>query len=144
MMSILFPRMILYERYGLEKGIHFCNLKDGGIMVSEFLLPFARLNLSSLNLEKRQEVIKKFGLTHIEAIEIFEYWKNNDGYWDRAKLYQQVVNKALPIAEALYPRYLLLFLFNNTTSHFMYAKDVLQIKDINKGVDGQQPQLCNK
>ena len=39
---------------------------------------------------------------HTEAVEVFEYEKNNDGYWDGAKLHQQVVNKALPIAEALY------------------------------------------
>ena len=49
-------------------------------MVSEFLLPFGRLNLSSLSSEKRQEVLKKTGLTHIKAVEIFEYGKNNDGY----------------------------------------------------------------
>ena len=57
------------------------------IMVSEFLLPFGRLNLSSLSSEKRQEVLEKTGLTHTEAVEIFEYRKNNDGYWDGAKLY---------------------------------------------------------
>lgn len=114
-----------------------------GIMVSEFLLPFGRLNLSFLSLEKRQEVIKKAGLTHTEAVENFEYGKNNDGYWDGAKLHQQVVNKALPIAEALYPGYSLLFLFNNATSHSVYAKDALQVKDMNKGVGGQQPRLRN-
>lgn len=70
---------------------------------------------------------------------IFDYGKNNDGYWDGAKLHQQVVNKALPIAEALYPGYSLLFLFNNATSHSVYAKDALQVKDMNKGVGSQQP-----
>ena len=112
-------------------------------MVSEFLLPFGRLDLSSLSLEKRHEVIEKVGLTHTEAVENFEYGKNNDGYLDGAKLYQQVVNKALPIAEALYPGYSLLFLFDNATSHSVYAKDALQVKDMNKSVGGQQPGLCN-
>lgn len=42
-----------------------------GIMVSEFLSPFGRLNLSSLSLEKRQEVIEKAGLTHKKTVEIF-------------------------------------------------------------------------
>ncbi len=80
---------------------------------------------------------------HTESVEIFEYGKNNDGYWDGAKLHQQVVNKALSIAETLYLGYLLLFLFDNATSHSVYAKDVLQVKDMNKGIRGQQPRLRN-
>ncbi len=47
----------------------------------------------------------KTGLTNTLAVDVFEYEKNNDGYWDEAKLHQQVVNKALLIAEALYPGY---------------------------------------
>lgn len=72
------------------------------------------------------------GLIVIEAIEVFEYWKNNNGYWDRAKLHQQVVNKVLQIAEDLYPGYLFIFLFNNTTSHLVYPKALLCIEKINK------------
>lgn len=49
-------------------------------MILEFFLPFECLNLSSLSLEKRQEVIKKADLIYIEAIENFEYKENNDGY----------------------------------------------------------------
>ena len=70
-------------------------------------------------------------------MENFEYGKNNDGYWNGAKLYQQVINKALLIAEALYFGYSLLFLFDNATSHSMYTKDVLQVKNMNKSVDDQ-------
>ena len=66
-------------------------------MVSDFILPFGRLNLASLTPEKREEVIEKTGLRHTEAVEVFEYGKNKNGYWDGAKLHQQVVNKALPI-----------------------------------------------
>ena len=112
-------------------------------MVSEFILSFGRLNLTSLSPEKRQEVLEQTGLNHTEAVEIFEYRKNNDGYWDGAKLHQQVVNKALPIAEALFLGYSLLFLFDNATSHLVYAKDALQAKDMNKVIGGQQAQLRN-
>lgn len=59
-----------------------------GIMTSEFLLPFGRLNLLSLPLEKQAEVIEKWGLTVTKAVEVFEYEKNKDGYWDGAKLHQ--------------------------------------------------------
>ena len=64
-----------------------------GIMTSEFLLPFGRLNLASLSPEKRDEVVEKCGLVSTEAVEIFEYEKNNDGYWDEAKLHYQVMKK---------------------------------------------------
>lgn len=97
-----------------------------GIMASEFLLPFGRLNLSSLPQEKINEVLSTTGMTVTEAVEIFEYGKNHEGYWDGAKLHKQVVTKALPIAEALYPGYSLLFLFDNATSHSVYAKDALR------------------
>ena len=114
-----------------------------GIMTLEFLLPFGRLNLASLSLEKKDEVVEKCGLVSIKAVEIFEYRKNNDGYWDGAKLHLLVMKKVLPIAEALYPRYSLLFLFDNATNHSIYAKDALQVKDINKNIGDKQPQLRN-
>lgn len=112
-----------------------------GIMTSDFLLPFGRLNLASLDEKKREEVVEKARLVDTDAVEIFEYGKNNDGYWDGAKLHKQVVNKALPIAEALYPGYSLLFLFDNATSHSVYAKDALQAKEMNKSTGGRQAQL---
>lgn len=110
-------------------------------MVSDFLLPFGRLNLSSLSSEKEKEIVEKIGLAVTEAAELFEYGKNHEGYWDGAKLHEQVVSKALPIAEVLYPGYLLLFLFDNATSHSVYANDALRTKDMNKGTGGQQAQL---
>ena len=110
-----------------------------GIMVSEFILPYGRLNLAFLTPEKREEVIQQTGLKFTEAAEIFEYGKNNDGYWNGAKLHKQVVEKALPIAEALYPGYSLCFLFDNATSHSVDAKDTIQVKKMNKMVGGKQP-----
>ncbi len=94
-------------------------------MTSEFLFPYGQLNLASLIPEKREEVIQQTGLQEIEAVEIFKYRKNNDSYWDGAKLHKQVVNKALPVVEALYPEYSLFFLFDNITSYSVYAKDAL-------------------
>ena len=45
-----------------------------------------------------------------------------------------MVNKALPILQALYPGYTLLFFFDNITSHFIYAQGVFQVKDMNKNL----------
>lgn len=87
--------------------------------------------------------MEKCGLLKTKAIKVFEYGKNNNRYWDWAKPHKQVVNKALSIAEALYPEYSLLFLFDNATSHSVYAKDALQIQEMNKGIGGKQDQLCN-
>ena len=54
-----------------------------------------------------------------------------------------MVTKALSIAEVLYRGYLLVFLFDNATSHSVYAKDVLHTGDVNKSSGGKQPYLCN-
>ena len=50
---------------------------------------------------------------------------------------KQVKEKALPIAEALYLGYSLLFLFDNATSHSVYLMDALRIKNMSKGSDGK-------
>ena len=107
-------------------------------MVSEFFLPFGRLNLSSLPENKKKEVMEKAEITITKAVVLFEYGKANEGYWDGPKLHQQVVNKALPIAETLYPGYSLLFLFDNATSHSVYAQDALCTTQMNKRVGGKQ------
>ena len=131
------------RRAWTRKGDTFLRPKGQGqgIMTSDFLLPYGRLNFNSLTQEKREEIVCTTGLLETEAVEIFEYGKNNDGYWDGAKLHQQVVHKALPIAEAFYPGYFLLFLFDNATSHSVYAKDALQVQNMNKGSGRKQPIL---
>lgn len=113
-------------------------------MVSDIIFPFGHLNLASLSPKKSSKVIKKTGLMLTELVEIFEYEKNKNGYWDETKLHQQVVNKALLITETFYPGYWVLFPFDNATNYLIYAKDKLQVKNLNKCIRGQQPQLYNK
>lgn len=43
------------------------------------------------------------------------------------------MEKALLIAEALYPGYYILFMFDNATSHSVYAEDALCANKMNKG-----------
>ena len=112
--------------------------KGRGIMVSDFLLPFSRLNLLRLPEAEQDQVVEHFGLSSKEVVEILEYGKNNEGYWDGVKLVKQVKEEALPIAEAFYPGYSLLFLFDNATSHLVYAADALRIKNMSKGPGGKQ------
>lgn len=48
-------------------------------MISDFILPYSQLNLASLIFEQKK-TIWETRLINIEAIEIFKYGKNNDGY----------------------------------------------------------------
>ena len=63
-------------------------------MTSKFLLLFSQLNLAFLSQEKRDEIVQRCGLVFIKAVEIYEYGKNNDWYWDGAKLLYQIIKKA--------------------------------------------------
>ena len=75
----------------------------------------------------------------METVKLFEYKKSNKSYWDRPKLYKQVVNKVLPIVKTLYIGYLLLFCFDNITSHFVFTQDASHIIKINKKTGKQNP-----
>ena len=99
------------RRVWTRVGDTFLQPKDRGqgIMTSEFLLPFSQLNLASLSPEKRDKVVEKCGLMFTKFVEIFEYKKKNDRYWNKAKLHYQVIKKALSIAEAFYPGYFFFF-----------------------------------
>lgn len=51
-----------------------------GIIISDFLLLFGRLNLASLSSEKRKEVMEKCGLLETKAVGVFKYGKSNERY----------------------------------------------------------------
>lgn len=51
---------------------------------------------------------------------------------------KQVKEKVLLIAEALQPKYSLLFLFDNATSHSIYLVNVFWIKNMSKRLEGKQ------
>ena len=112
--------------------------KERGIIVSELFLLFKRLNLSHLTSSSQEKLIQTYGLTQTEALEIFKFRKNNDRYWCGANLLKQVKKEALPIARALYPRYSLCFLFDNATSHSVFALDALDVKAMRKRPGGKQ------
>lgn len=48
------------------------------IMILEFFFDY--LNLAILILKKRQNILKKIGLTYIKVMKIFKYEKNNNSY----------------------------------------------------------------
>ena len=50
----------------------------------------------------------------------------------------QVWNRAFPIVEALYPGYEAVFMFDNTKSHAIFAKDALRVHQLSKSTSGTQ------
>lgn len=56
-------------------------------MVSGFLLPFSRLDISSLSELSNQDLIERRGLTETEIVKISKFGKNNQGYWTGADLF---------------------------------------------------------
>lgn len=113
--------------------------KGRGIMVSDFLLPWSRLNLASLPLEKQKE-LAELGIP-FKAATYFKYRKMEEGYWTIEHLLDQIQKKALSIKKTLYPGYELLFMFHNATRYAVYAKDALQVGNMNKSSGSQQPFL---
>lgn len=106
--------------------------KGQGIMILDFL---------HLLSNDQDFLLAATSLIDTEAVEIFEYRKNNDEYWDGPKLLKQVIEKAVPIAEALYPGYSFLFMFDNATSHAVYAEDALCMGNMNKSSGEKQALL---
>lgn len=92
-------------------------------MMSDFFFLWFWLNLLSFLLE-RQQKLRSSGIL-FEAVIYFEYNKIEERYWIGKYLLDQIKNKALSIVEALYLEYKLLFMFDNTTSHTIYVKDIL-------------------
>lgn len=99
-------------------------------MVSDFLLPWLKLNLLSLSSQKQEELVNL--RVPRKAVTYFEYKKSEKGYWIGEHLLDQIVKKTLPIEEVLYSGYALLFLFDNAISHSIYAQDAFQVAHMNK------------
>lgn len=78
--------------------------------------------MALLPLKKSPKIMEKTSLIHIKVVKVFEYRKNNNNYWNKANLPQQVVNKVLSIARTLYSSYSLLIFFDNATSYSFYTK----------------------
>ena len=55
-----------------------------------------------------------------------------------------MITKSFFIAKALYPKCLLLFLFDNATSHSVYADNALYITRINKNKEKNQVKKIGK
>lgn len=118
----------------IHKGHHFIRPKGRGqgIMVSDLLLPWSRLTASSISLERRSEL----GLPEHASI-LFEYGREA-GHWKGKDLVEQLTKIAIPMAEAVYPGYQFLFLFDNSSNHGLFARDALRAQNLNLTSGGEQ------
>jgi hypothetical protein len=111
--------------------------KGQGIMVSDFLLPNRRLSTISLKQEEKEQL----GLPEFASI-LFEYGKE-EGHWEGKDLVNHLTEIAIPIAEAVYPGYRFLFLFDNSANHGAFADDALRVQNMNLNPGGVQSFLRN-
>lgn len=66
----------------------------------------------------------------------FKYGKTKEGYFIGKHLLDRITIKTLSIIQVLYLGYKLLFIFDNTISHSIYAKFALQVAHMNKRLEG--------
>lgn len=123
----------------VHKGHHFIRPKGRGqgIMVSDFLLPWSRLSTQSLPSERREEL----KLPDYASI-LFEYGREA-GHWEGKDLVRHLTEIAIPMAEAVYPGYQFLFLFDNSSNHGLFASDALRASNMNLTPGGEQSFLRN-
>lgn len=80
-------------------------------MILDFLLSWSQLNLFFL-LPQQQKDLANSSIP-LETATYFEYSKIKKRYWTEKHLLDQIKFRALLIGEILYPRYKLLFIFDN-------------------------------
>eukprot|EP00733_Pompholyxophrys_punicea_P001946 Pompholyxophrys_punicea_v1_NODE_1210_length_863_cov_2.694307.p1 type:complete len:184 gc:universal NODE_1210_length_863_cov_2.694307:700-149(-) len=71
---------------------------------------------------------------------LFEYGKNNEGYW-KNELFVEQVKVALKIHDFLYPGIQAVFLFDHSSGHRKFAEDALVASHMNKSSGGAQPHM---
>lgn len=75
----------------------------------------------------------------VKGTELFmEIGKNKDGYFNNARLMQQM-EKALPVMEERFPGKKLVFIFDNAPSHRKKAENALNVSEMNVNPGGKQP-----
>jgi len=107
-------------------------------MVSDFLLPWSRLSTQSLSPERREEL----KLPDYASF-FFEYGREA-GQWEGKDLVKHLTEIAIPMAEAVYPGYQFLFLFDNSSNHGLFASDALRASNMNLTPGGEQSFLRNR
>ncbi|GBB86520.1 hypothetical protein RclHR1_12950001 [Rhizophagus clarus] len=101
-------------------------------MVSEFIIEaYGRLRLDA-------QAIENYPNIPHEACVYLIPGKNQEGYWTMNHLLEQVKLKAIPIFEALFPTYIAIFAFDNSSNHAVFLPDALIASKKNLFPGGKQ------
>lgn len=119
--------------------------RDKGIMVSDFLTPSGRLRIpSGVTDDKMCEV--RLNPSQRTVQRMIEYGKKGTGtetkYWTCDDLVSQLEELVLPAVKLIFPDYIPVFLFDNSSNHGAYSKDALVASRIKLG-DGSSTQPKN-
>lgn len=126
----------------LSKGQQPLRQKGNGraIHVSDFVterLETGRLCLNSVQLAKHNQLPTPSQLKQTNARKIIYPGKNHDKWWDMEQLKEQTMS-ALDIFEYLFPRAVGVFVFDCSSSHEAFAKDALNVNNMNVKPGGKQ------
>lgn len=113
-----------------------------GIMVSEFLTSFGRLQVPSTVPDAQLFHDFNWPLDENQkprqcCTELLKYGKDN--YWDGNKMTDQTINLATRIFPYAYPGCQALFAFDNASNHACFAENALLARKMNLGAGGKQP-----
>lgn len=78
-----------------------------------------------------------------EVAKIFEY-SQEDSYWNWAKIVNRIWEKALLIAQTLYPEYQIIFMLDNAKSHAIFTKNIFWVVNMSKRLGEIQNFLRNR
>jgi hypothetical protein len=83
---------------------------------------------------------KKNGGFVSDARKIIHPGKQGDPYWDSDQLNTQVA-EMIPIFEQIFPGCRGVFIFDQSSAHAAFAKDALNVKNMNVGIGGSQTKM---
>jgi hypothetical protein len=105
------------------------------IHISDFILePTGRLVLTP-----EQEEAHNLGST--DAATVIYPGSQGDPWWDMKQLCAQILEKAIPIFEALHPGAQGVFVFDCSSAHEAYGPNALRVQNMNLGSGGKQSRL---
>ncbi|CAG8605333.1 1216_t:CDS:2 [Cetraspora pellucida] len=120
------------------KGEHKLHQKGQGrcIHISEFLCePLGQVHLTEEQHAAYPEISKYY------IMKLLEIGVNYEGYWNVQLLAKQL-EQAIDILEIALPDTILVFGFDNSSSHGAFAEDALIVNRMNVGYGGKQPKIC--
>ncbi|KAF8526566.1 hypothetical protein BU17DRAFT_62059 [Hysterangium stoloniferum] len=113
------------------------------IHVSDFIVEHTgQLRLSETQLQENAALSNYQQLQHTDAQEIIYPGKNHDGWWTNDKLVEQV-KWTIPIIKRMYPNAVAEFVFDQSSAHGAYAKNALNVKEMNIRPGGKQRIMHN-